>query len=58
MLCNISSKHEFIFERTLGTCKMKPVYIKIQTYDKPPPNKPHSMLREKTPVFKKELEML
>ena len=58
MLHDVISKYEFLFDRTLGTWKPKPVNIELQTGAKPYNSTPYLVPRAHEVVFKKEVERL
>ena len=52
-LHTLLTKYEFLFNRTLGTCKNKPVDIEIQPHSKPHGLKLYQLPRAHKFVFKK-----
>ena len=58
MLRDVPTKYEFLFNVTLGTWELKPVYIELQPGAKPYHAKPYPVPRAHEAVFCKEVERL
>ena len=58
MLRDVLTKYEFLFNKTLGTSKTKPVDIEIQSVAKPYHAKPYPVPQAHKYVFRKEVERL
>ena len=58
MLYYVLTKYELLFDKTLGTCKTKPVDIELQTGAKPYHSKPYMVPQSHEAVFCKEVEWL
>ena len=55
MLREVINNYEFIFNRTLGTWKIKPVGIYLQPVAKPYHAKPYPMPRSYEAIFRTEV---
>ena len=58
MFYDLLSKYKFPFDRTLGTCKAKPIEMELYLGAKPYHSKPYPGHRAQDAVFCKEVERL
>ena len=56
MLCDVLTKYEFVFDVTLGTWKIKPIYTELQKGEKPDHAKAYSVARSHEDILSKEVE--
>ena len=58
MLYNVLTKYEYLFNRTIGIWKTKPVDIELHPGAKPYHSKPYPVPHSCGAVFKREVECL